>query len=243
LVYGYASAVNQLAELFQGEELPSRSVRIAVVTSEVLEPAWRENIEASVAQRVFNLYGSQEGAHAALQCSHGRLHVNPTIGVLELLDHNGMPVSAGDSGRVVVTTLMRRSFPLIRYDIGDVARSTEYAVDCACGLKWPSIGDVEGRSEDLVRTGDGRRIGYLCFHATKDLSGIKEAQLIQRDYESFECLIVPSETEVLSRANVEASIRENINRRLQVAVDVRIRYVDTIPRSARGKFKAVVVDF
>ena len=55
------------------------------------------------------------------------------------------------------------------------------------GLMCPemarAIGPIEGRSEELAVTRDGRRIGYLCFHATEDLSSLQECQLVQTSYE------------------------------------------------------------
>lgn len=243
LIYGYASAVHQLALLFEDVEFPLQGQCVAVVTSEVLQPTWRTTIESSLCRKVFDMYGSQEGSHLALECLQGQMHINPLVGIIEIVDEQGQLVRPGDSGKVLVTGLIRRSMPLIRYAVGDTVQFTGYASHCACGLSWPTIGRIDGRSEDLVRTRDGRRIGYLCFHATKNLSGIKEAQLVQTGYEQFLCNIVPSETEVMDRHHLEQAITGQITMRLQIPVNIEFRYVDTIPRGRNGKFKAVVVNF
>ncbi len=242
LIYGYASAVHQLSLLLKDQLQESKDKRIAIVTSEVLQPQWRVLIESTLCKKVYNLYGSQEGSHAVMECVEGSMHINPLIGIVEIVGEHGGPVQEGEYGKVLVTGLAKRSMPLIRYDIGDIAQSTGYDSHCVCGLHWPTIGRIEGRSEDLVRTSDGRHIGYLCFHATKDLRGIKEAQIIQKGYNKFICNIVKSENELVETKYLEENIKKQINKRLGTTVDISFCYLSAIARGANGKFKAVVVD-
>lgn len=242
LIYGYASALHEFAGLFNEMEWPGREQRFAVSTSEILPDHWRTTIEATVCRKVYDLYGSQELQHMVVECDRGSHHINPLVGIVEILDDDGRPTTAGDVGRVVVTGLAHDSFPLIRYEIGDRAVSTGYATDCPCGLRWPTIGAVEGRSEDLVVARDGRRIGYLCFHATKNLTAIREAQLVQTALDRIVFSIVPSETEPFDRESVEISVAAEIRRRMQQPVDVVFRYPQAIERGPNGKFKAVRVE-
>ncbi|HEX2190116.1 MAG TPA: hypothetical protein VHG51_14510 [Longimicrobiaceae bacterium] len=243
LVYGYASAVRELAVLLGERPASMRGARAAVVTSEVLQPHWREVIERNLCDRVLDFYSSQEGCHAAMECPAGRLHVHPMMGVVEVLDDDGAPAAPGEIGRVVVTGLLRRSMPLIRYELGDSAAAPDPGARCECGLGWPLVGAVDGRSEDLVVTRDGSRVGYLCFHATKNLSGIREAQIVQRGFEDFVCNLVLAGDFAGDRAGLERRIQEQMVLRLQHPVTVDFRYLEQIPRGGRGKFKAVVVDF
>ena len=242
LIYGYASTVHNLAQMLGDSVADSKDTRVSIVTSEVLYPTWREEIQKNICCRVYDLYGSQEGSHMALECEMGRMHLHPMVGLLEIVDDDGRPVPAGRSGQVLVTSLIRRTMPLFRYRLGDSIESTGFATDCPCGLSWPTIGSVDGRSEDLIVTRDGRRIGYLCFHATKNLRGVAESQLVQVDFERFIFNIVLSSS--WSACSVqEAQILEQLRTRLQTEVSVEFRYLPEIPRVSRGKFKSVVVDF
>jgi len=243
LIYGYASAVHQLAMLFPEGTGAARDRRVAIVTSEVLETHWRHDIEALLCRRVYDFYGSQEASHWVMQCDHGQMHISPLVGIVEIVDEENKPAPAGACGRVLITSLRRWSMPLVRYEIGDIAESTGYDHDCSCGLRWPTIGKIQGRSEDLIRTRDGRRIALLSYHAMKDLSGVKESQIVQTDYESFVCNMVLDEKAPVDRDSIEEKVRSEIARRLQVPVKVSFRYLDTIPRGSNGKFKAVVVAF
>ena len=243
LVYGYASAVHQLARLTGPGCLKNTAGRAAVTTSEVLYPDWRNEIGEALGARVYNLYGSQEGCHLVLECPQGGMHIHPLIGIVEIVDEANRGVLPGQMGRVLVTGLNRRTMPLIRYDLEDWAESTGYDTHCPCGLGWPTIGRVVGRSEDLVVKRSGERIGYLCFHATKNLKGIVEAQLVQTGFQRFVMNVVLDSHCAAHSRTTESAVRGEITRRMGEPVEIEFRYVPTVPRSARGKFKAVVVDF
>ncbi|MBE9223915.1 phenylacetate--CoA ligase family protein [Phormidium sp. LEGE 05292] len=244
LIWGYASAVHQLAILLGDRTFLSKDRCVAVVTSETLQPDWRANIENSICRKVFNYYSSQEYCHLAVECLEGQMHINPLVGIVEILDKYDRPVKEGKLGRVVVTGLLRKSMPLIRYELGDAAISTSYVSNCSCGLKWPIIAQVEGRLENLVKTRDGRRIGMLGYSVLKDLPGVKESQIVQVDYEKFICNIVKFEADSVENEYLEHLIYEQLIKRLQTNVQIEFRYLSSISRrGSRAKFSAVVVDF
>lgn len=242
LIYGFSSAVYQLASLLEDSLGTWKEEPAIICTSEVLHPYWRQQIERTLGKRVFDLYGAQEGTHAVMECSAGRMHIHPLIGIVEILNEHNRTAAKGEVGRIVVTGFTRHSMPLIRYDIGDMAESTGYHTDCPCGLGWPTIGRLEGRVEDLIKTRDGRRFGMTAM-LVKDTKGIKESQIIQIAYEKFVVNIVPKEDEPVERAQLEAFIRQKLEQRIQTCLDIEFRYVPSIPRTPGGKWKNVVVTF
>jgi phenylacetate-CoA ligase len=244
MFFGYASALAELARVIAGRLYHDKDKFVAVSTSEVLTPYYRTIIEQHLCRKVYDQYGSQEGCHLAVECDAGYMHVHPHIGIVEVLNEYDKPCLNGELGRVVVTGF-KHSMPLIRYDIGDSAIALDGP--CPCGLVWPIIGPVAGRSEDLVITPDGRKIGYLNFHSTKNLKGIVESQLIQRGYTSFAFNLV-LQPELVSNNEYtsfnESLIIEELQKRLGYHVQVEFAYLKDIPREGgRSKFKAVVVDF
>lgn len=238
-VYGYASAVYQLAMIInKSKKRVFNNSVICISTSEVLYDNWKKVIEREIGN-VYNLYGSQEGSHMVLECSHNSLHINPLIGIVEILDEENKEVAEGEIGKVVITGLNKKSMPLIRYEIGDYAQKGNFD-KCRCGLEWPTISNIEGRAEDLVKTTDGRRIGYLCFHATKNLDGILEAQLVQENYNEFKMNLVLIGNR--DKESIEQNISSELKKRLLEEVDIKFYYTDKIKRGPNGKFKAVVVE-
>lgn len=243
---GYASAIGELARIMGDSMQDIKNKFVAATTSEILTPAYKELIETNLCSKVYDQYGSQEGCHLAMQCSMGNMHVHPLFGIIEIVDADGQPCKDGETGRVLVTSLFRHTMPLIRYELGDEAVINHG--NCQCGLQWPLIGSIAGRSEDLVITPDGRRIGYLNFHSTKDLLGIVESQLVQKAPNRFIFRIVLSqqakhnaELIIQNEQRILAQIR---NRLGYDAIEVSFDYLSSIPRDdrGRGKFKAVIVD-
>jgi phenylacetate-CoA ligase len=137
-------------------------------------------------------------------------------------------------GEVVCTGLHNRLQPLIRYQIGDVAR---WAVNqnCPCGRQMPILEAVDGRSEDMCYTSDGRAM--LRFDTVfKGVKNIREAQVIQEALGFFVIKVVaesgfgPAEIKRLEQ-----------NMMLHVGpVKVAIEIVTAIPRTLSGKFRAVI---
>ncbi|PTB95819.1 hypothetical protein C9994_10095 [Marivirga lumbricoides] len=240
IIYGYASAVHLLAKVLGESSITNKRGMVAVTTSEILQPHWRKIIEANLVREVFNFYSSQECAHGIFENMDGYMKIHPRMGFIEILDKNEK-IASNELGKVVVTGFMRKSMPLIRYEIGDSIESVDYYTTFDSSPMWPEVGEIIGRSEDLVWKADGSRVGYLCFHATKNIEGIKEAQIIQKDYETFECLLsIQNDSDKML---IENYIKKEIEDRLNILIAIKFIYVDFIPRGKNEKFKAVIVDF
>jgi len=244
LFFGYASALAELARVVKGRLDMEKNNYVAVSTSEILTLQHRSVIEANLCRKVYDQYGSQEGCHLILECDEGKMHVHPYVGVVEILNDDNSTCQKGQLGRVIVTGF-KSSMPLIRYEIGDMAIALDET--CSCGLSWPTIGSIEGRSEDLVLTADGRRIGYLNFHSTKNLKGIAESQLIQNGYYSFTFKIVLMPDFMNDKNAIhlnELLILSQLKTRIGYDIDVAFEYLERIPREGgRNKFKSVIVKF
>jgi phenylacetate-CoA ligase len=237
-IFGYASSLYLLAQAFQRNHIqPVRTVKVVASTSEVMYPNWRECIQQVFGAPVADQYGSQELQCLITQCPQGTLHINPEFGIVEVVDDDLAAVPPGQEGQMLLTGLANDAMPLIRYQIGDRSALMNLPGPCKCGLHWPAIQPVSGRSEDAIRTPDGRPLMYLNFHCTKTLTGIVESQFIQDRQDHIKILLVvdnqftpASEKEMIS----------NLRQRAQYDFKVDVEYVDRIPRGNRGKFKAVI---
>ena len=232
VVMGYPSALNLVAKhvLDTGRSL---SVAAAFTTSETVTVEARANIERAFQCKLFDQYGAVESTHFASQCEHGRYHVSPERGIIEILDGD-QPAAPGQPGRVVVTGLENLLQPLIRYEIGDVAYWAEDQ-DCPCGRQMPIIGGIQGRYEDYCVTPDGRQI--LRFDPVfKGVFTIVEGQVVQEDHSRFTINVVP--TNAFSEED-RLKLKHNFR---QHAGDVAVEVVEmeSIPRTKSGKFRAVI---
>lgn len=229
LIYGYASAVHELAKLALSNDIRFPGVAAIVTTSEVLYPTWRRTIEKAFQARVYNMYGSQEGAHLFLDDGVGALRAHPLVGLLD-------SETRESRSRAVVTGLLRKTFPLIRYDLADEVVISERNPVTGCAAVLTEVG---GRSEDLVRKRDGSSVGYLCFHLTKDIVGINEAQLVQSGYGKFRINL--SVNSSFNSASIDI-MRANLEARLGEQCWMDVTFVDAVDRGSRGKLKSVIVE-
>lgn len=233
VVMGYPSALYTIAKhaLDHGLPAPAKGV---FTTSETVSHEMRQVIESAWQCRLYDRYGAVEGCMFASQCEYGRYHVSPEVGVVEILDAEGNPSPPGMLGEVVCTGLQNTLQPLIRYRIGDAAR---WSVDqsCACGRQFPILDSIEGRFEDICYTPDGRQM--LRFDTVfKGVANLKEAQVIQQSLYLFIINVVPGEG--FDGQDIK---RLESNMRLHAGdVQTKVRLVSSIPRSAAGKFRAVI---
>ncbi|HST60832.1 MAG TPA: hypothetical protein VLK84_19175 [Longimicrobium sp.] len=234
-VDGYPSALLVCARRLveTGREL---RVTACFPTAETLSADDRATLEAGFRTRVYNQYGSAEGASLVTECPAGSLHVNPEVGVVEVLREDGTAAAPGEEGWLVLTSLLNRAMPLIRYRIGDLARAGEPG-RCACGREMPRISELSGRQDDVVVTRDGRRIGMLSFNVFKWTTGIAASQIVQESVDHFVLKLVPGEGYDAGQAQVAVNA---LHERVGADVRVDVQVVDDLPRGANGKLRAVV---
>ena len=234
---GYTHAFEQLATMMleQGLPRPSR-LRAIITTSEKLTAQGRTTIERAFGCKVYEEYGTVEDALFAAEWPDGRLRLSPDAGIVELLDGERRPIDAGNEreGEVITTSFIRRAQPMIRYRLGDVAR-WETRPDPS-GLAMPALREVVGRLEDTVEAPDGRRT--VRFHGVfTEVRGVREAQVVQEARDRLRLKVVASPQ--YSDRTVE-ELRQRVHDRLGSAMQVVVERVDEIPRTAAGKFKAVI---
>jgi phenylacetate-CoA ligase len=234
---GYASSMTTVAQTLLERGIPALPLRVAISNAEPLSDSQRERISSAFRCPVRDTYGMAEIVCGASECASGSLHLWPEAGILEILQDDrdeAAPQSA--PGRVVCTGLLNADMPLVRYEVGDRGVLGSAETPCACGRLLPRLGQIEGRTDDLVVTPDGRRIGRLDPVFKADLP-IREAQIVQEAVDCVRVRLVPAPGFGPSHAR---SVRHRLGQRLGEAVHVVVETVAEIPRGPGGKFRAVV---
>jgi phenylacetate-CoA ligase len=124
--------------------------------------------------------------------------------------------------------------PLIRYATGDLAEAA--AEECACGRAFPRLGRIEGRIDDVLVTPEGRWIGRLD-PIFKTMSSVHETRIVQDRRDHVRVDVVPVAT--FTDRDRDALVRA-LQARLGPSMQVDVVQVSQIPRTAAGKFPAVV---
>ncbi|MEM6793488.1 MAG: hypothetical protein AAF725_05870 [Acidobacteriota bacterium] len=151
-------------------------LRAVICTYELLTPSTRDLLASAFNCPIRTQYGSSEINDIADECEEGSLHVRMDEVVVEVL-RGGRPAAPGELGRVVVTDLRNTNMPLLRYDIGDVARAGEGP--CPCGRAGQILGAIEGRAGDVFEA-EGREITPLAVDSLfRGLPGWSAYRVVQ----------------------------------------------------------------
>jgi phenylacetate-CoA ligase len=210
----YVQPLYELARFIVEKGIIVHSPKGVLTSAGTLYPTIKETIEKAFSCSVFNRYGSREVGDVACCCSRSEgLHLSPWNHWVEILDANGCPVTPGESGRIVVTTLNNFSQPLIRYDIGDIGVQATNPT-CSCGRNTPLVAKVEGREMCLFKTPTGDYVpGEFFIHfigVVFNDGAIKKFQVIQKDYNLIQIKVVLAKRDNFEsgRADIEQSIRK-----------------------------------
>ena len=229
----YTSSAFALAE--EALRLGRRDIRMKVIftNAEPLPDHQRRVISEAFQCPVRETYGMGETVAAGSECEAGSLHQWPEVGVIEVLDGDAA-VPAGEFGDFVCTGLMNTDMPLVRYQVGDCGRLADPSVLCGCGRALPVIASVDGRTNDLLITRDGRRVYWL----NPVLYGIpvRQAQIIQESIDRVRVRYVAAPE---FTAEAGHTVAERLRQRMG-DIQVELEAVPEIARSANGKLRAVI---
>ncbi len=144
--------------LLMAEEIQRRNLKGEIALKKIIfgsersSPALRRRIgELMGLEDMFDIPGMTElyGPGTGLECTkHEGIHYWADNYILEILDPDTLqPVSAGEIGEMVVTTLAKEAAPLIRYRTRDLTRLIDHP--CSCGNVLPMHDRILGRSDDM----------------------------------------------------------------------------------------------
>lgn len=128
------------------------SLRVGLFGAEPWSEAMRNEINEKLGIRATDNYGLSEvmGPGVAGECEEcNGLHINEDHFLLEVLDQETLePVAPGDVGELVITTLTKEAFPMIRYRTHDLTRLIPES--CPCGRTFTRMQRIIGRTDDML---------------------------------------------------------------------------------------------
>ena len=127
-------------------------LRLGLLGSEGCTEEMREQIEKNLGIFVTDNYGMTElgGPGVSGECEYRcGLHFAEDAFLPEIIDtETGMQKAPGESGELVVTTLLREGMPVLRYRTKDITRLNYEP--CRCGRTHVRMDKVTGRSDDMM---------------------------------------------------------------------------------------------
>ncbi len=112
----------------------------------------RDQIEAKLHLRAFDIYGLTEICGPGVGCSCDKsdlIHLQADNFIPEIVDPTtGKTLPEGELGELVFSSVMKEGVPLIRYNTHDLTRL--YYGKCECGRTTPRMEKITGRADDML---------------------------------------------------------------------------------------------
>lgn len=237
LILAYAQALYELAGFLEAERLEVPRVGAIITSAGTLHGFMRERIERVFRSPVFDRYGSREvGLIAAERPGVQGLWVAPWNVLVEVVDEAGRPAPPGTVGEILVTSLVNRAMPLVRYRIGDRGALSPGQVGGGRVLTH-----LLGRNVDAFRRRDGTLVdGEFFTHLVYFRDWVEKFQFVQRSHDEVLLRLV---TRRRDRTGLQAELDQmaaQTRAALGPAAVLRVEWVDEIPPAASGKYRYTI---
>lgn len=234
----------------QGINVNALSLRYGLFGAEVWSEAMRGEIEARLKLTATNNYGLSEimGPGVAGEClKKCGMHVNEDHFLMEVIDPvTCEPVKDGDMGELVLTTLTKEAFPMIRFRTGDLTRIIQGP--CECGRTLRRIDRILGRTDDMLII---RGVNVFPSQIERVLLEVEGTTphyrvVVDRKAALDEAVVEVEPTESLFFDSIggHQKLVERIKRRLAselgVAFGVKLVEPKSLERTTEGKVRRVV---
>jgi phenylacetate-CoA ligase len=240
-INGYTSSIVLFAKFLKQKNIVLKDIcptlKVCVVTSEMLFDEDKILMEKQFGVAVVNEYGASELDLIAFQNSDGEWQVNSETLFIEILDDENIVLPYGKEGRVVITSLFNKAHPFIRYDIGDIG-----ILDTKSTAKKPILQQLVGRTNDVAILPSGKKSpGLTFYYVTKSIieddGNVKEFVIKQTKIDTFDIEYVSkNELNLQQIEKIEAAIALYLEKGL---IFTFIRK-EKLERSKSGKLKQFV---
>lgn len=237
-INGYTSSIVLVAKYLKEKKLVLKDIcptlKLCVVTSEMLFEDDKRLLEQQLGVPVINEYGASELDVIAFENQAGEWIVNSETLFVEIVDNFNQPVPLGTEGRIVVTNLYNKAHPFIRYDVGDYG-----ILDPKSTSKKTILKKLSGRTNDVALLPSGKTSPGMTFYSiTKNLFGdqrnIKEFTITQTLLDTFEIEYtseIPLEKEEIKKIEVVFSDF------LEPNLTYKFIHKEILQRNKNGKLK------
>lgn len=231
-----------LAETIRGKGIPvtALSLKYGLFGAERWSERMRREIQEALGIVATDNYGLSEvlGPGVSGEClERNGLHISEDHFLAEVIDPETLaPVPPGAMGELVITTLTREAFPMIRFRTRDL--TSLLPEPCPCGRTGRRMSKVAGRTDDmLIIKGAHIYPSHIesllkdmggaepCFQIIIDRKGAKDEVtiLLETDGSAFT-------GQDRRQAGVVDMIRKRLAHDIGITVNVKLVGKETIPR-------------
>ena len=237
----------------QGDELgadfTALKLRLGLFGGEPCSDRMKAEIEAKLGLRATDNYGLSEvmgpGVAGECECACG-LHVNEDHLLLEVIDPaTAEPLEYGQEGELVITTLTKEAFPVLRYRTHDL--TTLDPSRCECGRTLARMSKVRQRTDDMLFIRGVNVYPSQIEEALLEIEGVRPHYLVvidrQQNLDDLEVRLEIEESVFTDMMADMVAFQRSVADKLQSVLGLRAR-VTLVERGAiertAGKAKRVL---
>lgn len=239
VVHGYVGAMDAIADYIQSKSIELPKTKLVWTTASPISKIQEEKLKRVFGAEICDHYGCSELYYIAAECPHKRgLHIFSDHVKVEILDEHDAPMPSGEYGRIVVTNLKEKRFPLIRYANGDIGRLVNEK--CTCGISLPLMDKVQGRVSENIILPNGTVLSgeYLTTIFDEHHKWVKQFQVIQKKEGSIVVKFVLYSHDDKNLGFID-KVYEQLDNRIQQQVDLKFEQVNSITQT-KGKLQFII---
>lgn len=166
------------------------------------------------------------------------MHVWDDYLYFEIIDpKTGQIQPEGESGELVITTLRKEGAPLIRYRTHDLTRFIPGK--CACGMEYPRIDTLIGRSDDMVKVNGVVIYPNSVNELLSKIDGISsEFQIMIDHLNGKDALTLFFESEIKDGGTqriLERTIEREFKEKIGIKASAKAVAIGDFPRSEKNQ--------
>jgi phenylacetate-CoA ligase len=231
--------------LLLAEKITQRGVRgrVCLKKSLIGSERWgekmRKRIAGELGVQLYDIYGLTEiyGPGIGISCDFEcGMHMWTDYLYYEIIDpKTGERAADGDVGELVITTLGKEGAPLVRYRTHDLTRECQGS--CACGMKYPRIDTLIGRSDDMVKVK-----GTMIYPSRADellakVDGVSSEYQIMIDHMNGKDIVTLFfETDIAgddAKGSLERAVKESFKEKIGISINAKAVGIGDLPRSEK----------
>lgn len=211
-------------------ELKPRVAKILALGEMVTQDS-RDMAREHLGTTMLDQYSTVECGVIAGECaSHGNLHIQSEMVIVEALRPDGSNCAIGEEGLACITVLNSYAMPLIRYLMTDLITLLP---PCGCGRGLPKMKVTGGRIRNRFRFADGSFMAPAFGAASyRTLLGATRFQCAQIKLDELEIRFVSDWAEDAIQYH---AMRESIRHKMNQDINVSFKRVEYLPLGRSGK--------
>lgn len=233
-----------------GVSFKDLNFRFGVFGAEPWSESMRHEIEDKLNLKAVDIYGLSEviGPGVSIECHEAQkgLHIFEDHFIPEIIDpKTGEPLPYGEIGELVITSITKEAFPVIRYRTRDITSLNPEP--CICGRTMVRMNKVSGRTDDMLIIRGVNVFPSQIESVLMEIEGVEPHYQLEVDRkDNLDTLTVKVEIseksfsdEVKELQRLSGVIENNIKETLGVSASVKLAEPKTIARS-EGKAARVI---